>query len=162
MKAYKRNITIKLLLARVFFLIAVTASVFFFLYKRNDYGFVMDTLLIFCSIIPVTELKIDNDSFTIIEYYSFGFIPRKQMFLKGENISVEPFDFTFSDEDANNLITSSFLDLFLFSTKATLKKFVVKEKNSSGDTIEFKLKLSDKEYGLIRNGFTAPSIVHPA
>jgi hypothetical protein len=160
MEAYKRNITIKLLLLRIFFLVAVTASIFFFLYKRNDYGFVIDTLLLFCSIIPITELKIDKDSFTIIEYYLFGFISRKQMFLRGDDVSIEPFDFTFSDEDANNLITSSFLDLFLFSSKATLKKFIVKEKNSCGNTIEFKLKLSDKEYSLIKNGFTFPPIAH--
>jgi hypothetical protein len=47
------------------------------------------------------------------------------------------------------------LDLFLFSSKATLKRFVIKEKDFDGNTKEFKMKLSEKEYVLIKNNFVA-------
>lgn len=80
--------------------------------------------------------------------------------MKGDDISVAPFDFSFSDNDANNLITSSFLDLFLFSSKATLKRFVIKEKDFYGNTKEFKMKLSEREYALIRDNFVSTPISH--
>ena len=141
-------------------MIAATGSIFFFLYKRSDYGFVIATLLVFASIISITKLKIESDSFLIIRYYLFGFIPKKQVFIKGDDISVVPFDFSFSDDDANNLITSSFLDLFLFSSKATIKRFVIKEKDFYGNAMEFKMKLSEKEYVLIKDNFVATPVNH--
>ena len=157
---YERDIRLKLLLLRTFFLLAVTTSVVFFYCKRSDYGFVTATLLVFASIIPITKLKIEEDSFIIAQYYLFGFILRKQVFMKGDDISVVPFDFSFSDDDANNLITSSFLDLFLFSSKATIKRFVIKEKDFYGNAMEFKMKLSEKEYVLIKDNFVATPVNH--
>ena len=80
--------------------------------------------------------------------------------MKGDDISVVPFDFSFSDDDANNLITSSFLDLFLSSSKATLKRFLIKEKDFYGNTKEFKMKLSEKEYSLTKDNFVFTPISH--
>lgn len=159
MGVYKRNITIKLLLFRIFFLIAVTASVFFFLNKGNDYGFVIVTLLIFASIVPVTKLKIEKDSFIVIQYYLFGLIPRKQVFMKGDDISIYEFDISFSESDLSYIISGSFLDLLLTpTTLGTLKRYAIEQKNFYGDTKGFKMKLSEKEYTLIKDNFVSTPV----
>jgi hypothetical protein len=160
-EAYKRNITIKLLLLRVFFLIAVTASIFFFLKKRNDYGFVIATFLLLASIIPISKLKIEEDSFTIVQYYLFGFIPRKQVFMKGDDISIYKFDISFSESDISYLTSGSFLDLLLTpTTLGTLKRYAIERKDFYGDTKKFKMKLSEKEYALIKDNFVATPVNH--
>jgi hypothetical protein len=153
---YKRDIRVRLLLLRAFFLFAVTASVIFFHYKRSDYGFVIATLLVFASIIPITKLKIEEDSFTVVQYYLFGFIPRRQVYMKGNNISIYEFDISFSESDLSYIISGSFLDLLLTpTTLGTLKRYAIEQKDFYGDSKEFKMKLSEKEYALIKDNFVS-------
>lgn len=154
MKVYERNITIKLLLFRVFFLLAATASIFFFVYKRNDYGFVIDTFLTLASIIPLTKLKIEKDSFTVVQYYLFGFIPRKQGFMRGDDISIDEFDIDLSESGQSYIISGSFLDLLVTPTSlGTLKRYTVALKDFYVNKKEFKMKLSKQEYDLLKDNF---------
>gem|GEM_PF-6646084 len=155
---YKRDITVKLLLFRIFFLIAVSASIIFFLHKRNDYGFVIATLVVLTSIIPITKLKIEEDSFTIVQYFLFGFIPRRQKFMKGDNISIYEFDINFSD-DTSYLFSGSFWDVLLTPTSIeTLRRYAIERKDFCGNSKDFKMTLSEKEYALIRKKFVSTSV----
>jgi hypothetical protein len=142
-------------------LIAVTASIFFVLNKRNDYGFVITTLLIFASIIPITKLKIEEDSFAVVQYYLFGLIPRKLVFMKGDDISIYEFDISFSESDQSYINSGSFLDLLLTPTSlGTLKRYAIVHKDFYGNTKEFKMKFSEKEYSLIKDNFVSTPSNH--
>ena len=155
---YKRDIAIKLLLFRTFFLTAVSASIVLFLHKKNDYGFVIATLLVLTSIIPITKLKIQEDSFIIVQYVLFGFIPRRQVFMKGDNISIYEFDINFS-EDVSYLFSGSFWDVLLTpASMATLRRYAIEHKDFYGNSKNFKMKLSEKEYDLIRRHFVSTAV----
>jgi hypothetical protein len=152
MTVYKRNTTSKLLLLRLSFMASIFLCFYLFNQGLNDYAFVLVVLIIFCSVIPVTTLKIEEDAFTVRQFYFYGFISRSHTFIKGDNVIIQPFDLELSD--AGYLSTDSAWDIvtvMLPIATVTLKRFIIKYKSLYGDHVKIKMKLSQEEYGLIQN-----------
>jgi hypothetical protein len=154
MHIYKRNIAVKLFLFRLLFIATLSLCLYLFSHELGDYGFVLAFLLIICTVIPVTGLKIEEYSFTIRQYYCFGLLHRTWTFLKGDDISLQPFTLEVSDAGYLNTDTVwDFITAFYPTAKVTLKRFVIKSKDATGDLIQVKMKLSVEEQELIRRYF---------
>lgn len=154
MPIYRRDIKTKLLLLRLLFISVVVLCIYLFNRGLSDYSYVLAFLLALGAIVPVTGLKVERVSFTIKQYYCYGLIPRSWTFLKGDNISIEPFDVELSD--AGYQMTDTVWDLLvaLYPTSTvTIKQFVIKHKESNSDATQIKMKLTEQEYKLIQQSF---------
>jgi hypothetical protein len=116
----------------------------------RDYGFVLAFLVFICTVIPLTGLTIEDYSFTIKQYYCFGFIYRTETFIKGDYISLQPFDLEISDAGYLNTDTAwDFITALYPIAKVELKRFVIKIKDAEGELIQIKMNLSAEEQQLI-------------
>ena len=150
MLVYKRNITTKLLLLRLSFIITISLCVYFFTHSLETYGYLLSVVVLFCSIIPVTGLTIYNNSFFTTHYYFYAFIPRRWKFQKGENIEVYPFDIELSD--SGYLGSGEWWDIFFIffpPSSMTFEKFIIKHTDIIDNVKRIKMKLSQKEYEIL-------------
>ena len=154
MYIYKRNITLKLILFRLLFILGLLLCIYLFKNALNDYGFVLAFLMSICSVIPFTGLKIEEHSFTIKQYYCFGFISRTWTFIKGDHITLQPFDLEISDAGYLNTNTAwDFITSLYPIVKVEVKRFVIKSKDATEELSQIKMKLSDEEYNLLQTNF---------
>jgi len=78
--------------------------------------------------------------------------------MKGDNISIYEFDINFSD-DTSYLFSGSFWDVLLTPTSIeTLRRYAIERKDFCGNSKDFKMTLSEKEYALIRKKFVSTSV----
>jgi hypothetical protein len=81
--------------------------------------------------------------------------------MKGDDISVYEFDISFSESNLSYLIGGSFLDQLLVPISlGTLKRYAIVHKDFYGNTTEFKMKFSEKKYGLIKDNFVSTTANH--
>lgn len=148
MPTYKRNIKTQLYSLRLFFIGTLLLCIYLFRHSLADYGYLLLMILLFISIVPVTGLFIDNSSFLVTQYYFFGLIKRTFYFQNSDNIELQPFDIELSD--AGDIIgtESSWNPLFFLSSfsTTTLTRFIIKQKDKTGNVRKVKVKLTGQEY----------------
>lgn len=161
MQTYKRNIATKLTLLRTCFFLTIGLSIYLFQFGYKDYCFILVFLLVCGSILPVTGLKLAENSLKVRQYYVYGLIPRTWTFNFDDSIEIMPFDLEVSD--AGYLNTDEWWDVFtvlLPTSKTIIEKFIIKHTDIIGNQTQVKMKLTSMELEMIQNVFSRTDNAH--
>lgn len=162
MLSYKRNNTIKLILLRLLFFVAIAVCIYLFKNGNEDYSSVLLFLLVCGSIFPVTNINLNNESLIVHQYYIMGLFRKKWHFVKGDPIEFQPFDLEVSD--AGYLHTDEWWDaLYAFwpTSQLSVRKYIIKQTDEIGNKTEVKTKLSGAEYQLLQQFILSNMPIQP-
>lgn len=103
MKIYERNIRQWYSAARVSFVVILSASSFLFNIGLNDYGYILLSAVLICSVFSMTSLKIYSDRMEVQKFYVFGFIPHTTVFEEKYPVKIISFETELSSADATRI-----------------------------------------------------------
>jgi hypothetical protein len=147
---YERNIDGKIWILRVAFMILVSTSLLLYKVGFRDAGFISIALLLLGAVIPVSDLQVYTDRLAISQYYCFGFLARRKIFGKDQDILLSSFEL----ELENPAVPGS--------GETVIRKFILRQTDRDGRVSAARLQLSELEYDLVKQYFhPIESLVDP-
>jgi hypothetical protein len=156
---YKRNIRNRLLSLRLLFVLLLTISYLAFKSHNYNLSYFIVVVMIFTSIIVVTDFIIFIDSFHISKYYFFGLFRVKFNFNKLEKVQIisngvnfgEDDEINYSDETDTGIGCLFTIFQFFYTPKVAKKEFFI-ERNSENIDLKKRIKilLDETEYNCLK------------